>query len=141
MRTRAELEQFVKRKASLMRAYPTQAELRLWELLQPLGGWEFQSPLLILKKRSSTGFYCYILDFYHSQANLIVEVDGTSHRLKKGRDSRRDDRARVALGAVTLRLTNSDVMSRPQWCLAQIEAAIGVVTDGRKIKVVEADST
>ena len=124
MRTPEELKRFIDRKAAIMRANPTAAELKLWELLSPLGGWEFEKPVLIPKLRASTGVYPYILDFYHEGARLIVEVDGSSHRLKKGRDARRDERARIMLGALTMRIANKDVFSRPEWCLDQIRAMV-----------------
>lgn len=61
----------------------------------------------------------YILDFYHPQARLIVEVDGKHHHGKnKGRDRRRTNlliTVRPDLFARVLRFDNDRVDDRTEW--------------------------
>lgn len=52
----------------------------------------------------------FIADFYCSQLNLIIEVDGDSHLDKKERDILRD-RYLNCCGIKTLRINNIDVLN------------------------------
>lgn len=107
-----------------MRANPTAGERALQALLRPLDGWEFQKPILVPKARSASGEWPYIADAFCAAAKLIVEVDGGVHKRTKGRDRRRDERAKTMLGLLTLRLSNTDVLKNPDWALRTIEALV-----------------
>jgi very-short-patch-repair endonuclease len=68
----------------------------------------------------------YILDMFHADARVAVELDG---RLFHGDDlARRRDLARdtdlASMGITTIRLTFEDITRRPQWCRARVRAAI-----------------
>lgn len=53
-----------------------------------------------------------IIDFAIPSRNLLVEIDGTSHALKKGNDARRDAWLRE-VGFQVLRVPNSVVFEHP----------------------------
>jgi very-short-patch-repair endonuclease len=68
----------------------------------------------------------YILDMFHADARVAVELDG---RLFHGDDiARRRDLARdtdlASMGITTIRLTFEDITRRPHWCRARVRAAI-----------------
>jgi len=52
----------------------------------------------------------FIADFYCSELSLIIEVDGSSHLIKKERDILRDKYLKCC-GIKTLRLNNNDVLN------------------------------
>ena len=52
----------------------------------------------------------FIADFYCSELSLIIEVDGSSHLIKKERDILRDKYLNCC-GIKTLRLNNNDVLN------------------------------
>ena len=104
-----------------MAANPTDAEARLWEILEPLG-FRCQEPYEGVTK--NLGHWSYILDFFHWGHNLCVEVDGSCHRKRKGRDRRRDTRLRGE-GITTLRLSNNQVLKKPREARAAILLCLG----------------
>ena len=55
----------------------------------------------------------YIVDFYISSADIVIEIDGRQHTLPEHReaDKKRDDDMRM-LGNVVLRYTNVDIHER-----------------------------
>ncbi len=55
----------------------------------------------------------YIVDFYISSANLVIEIDGRQHKLSEHReaDKNRDDDMRM-LGNTVLRYSNEDIHER-----------------------------
>ena len=55
----------------------------------------------------------YIVDFYISSADTVIEIDGRQHKLpdQGEADKRRDDDLRM-LGNVVLRYTNEDINKR-----------------------------
>lgn len=53
----------------------------------------------------------FILDFYCSELNLAVEIDGESHIMKKGTDELRD-RFLYQIGIETLRFSNDEVIKQ-----------------------------
>ena len=82
----------------------------MWEILEPLGFWR-QVPIAGMTKNGGT--WDYIADFYCApswSSKIIVEVDGSSHRRKKGHDRRRDTRLATE-GIVTIRFTNRQVLN------------------------------
>ena len=53
--------------------------------------------------------YRFILDFYCSQLNLAIEIDGSSHKNKINYDQERDEFLRQ-IGIKTIRFTNDEVL-------------------------------
>ena len=98
---------FLIREAEHMRREPTKAEAALWAALKPLGFVQ-QLAVRVPRLKSARNDY-FILDFFHLGRKLCVEVDGSSHRRRKGRDGRRDRRL-AAHGIRTLRVSNEDVL-------------------------------
>jgi very-short-patch-repair endonuclease len=89
--------------AQKLRADPTPAEVRLWNLIRPFrtGGYHF---------RKQVPLGPYIVDFACLHANLVIEVDGDTHFTAAGarRDIERDRYLRDR-GLSVLRFTNDDV--------------------------------
>ncbi|MBW8173965.1 endonuclease domain-containing protein [Ornithinimicrobium sp. Arc0846-15] len=60
----------------------------------------------------------YVLDMWHEQARLAIELDGQAYH--SGDAARQRDLTRDAdlatLGVLTIRFTYADITSRPQWC-------------------------
>jgi very-short-patch-repair endonuclease len=87
--------------AHSMRLNPTSAEAKLWQTLKgkSLNGFKFrrQHPL-----------FSYIVDFYCSQAKLIIEVDGPIHDHQIPRDQSRDAFFKQQ-GCKILRFKNKDI--------------------------------
>jgi len=52
----------------------------------------------------------FILDFYCSELNLAIEIDGNSHDRKKGYDEVRDKFLKQ-IGIKTIRFTNDEVLT------------------------------
>jgi very-short-patch-repair endonuclease len=99
--------------AKTMRAAPTDAERRLWQLLRAhrLGGFKF---------RRQVPIEGYIVDFVCFEARLIVEADGGQHA-DSAADIARDQRL-AALGFRILRVWNRDVLTNPEGAAAAILA-------------------
>ena len=66
----------------------------------------------------------YIADFLAPQAQLIVEVDGSSHRLRQQADARRD-RLLARQGFRTLRIPAALVMRDLAAAVGLVRAALG----------------
>ncbi|QCR20971.1 endonuclease domain-containing protein [Pontibacter sp. SGAir0037] len=88
--------------ARTLRSASTKAEVRLWcELLSKSKlGYSF------LRQRS---VHNYIADFMCKELNLIIEVDGYTHKFKAEEDKLRDKEL-AAVGFTTLRFTDEEVM-------------------------------
>jgi leucyl-tRNA synthetase len=110
--------------ARAMRAMPTTAEAVLWAALRDRRlGWKFRRQHVIAG---------YIVDFYCAQLWLAVEVDGAIHRRQRAADRERDEHL-ASLGVRMLRLSNADVLQRPDGVVIelashgqQIAATLGV---------------
>ena len=124
-RSQLENEQFLMSRAQEMRLNPTEAERALAETLLSMG---FQLQLPIQGKTKNGGTWLYILDAFHPTINLCVELDGSSHRNRKGRDRRRDTRLK-GIGIRTIRFTNREVLTDIDGVLAKIRAALESRTD------------
>jgi very-short-patch-repair endonuclease len=111
---------FIEAHAERMRRSPTPAEAKLWDALKPLG-FERQVPMRI-RRLKSWRYDLYILDFYNSARKLAIEVDGSIHRKRKGRDGRRDRRL-SAHGIQTLRIWNDEVLNDLEATLTLIRYA------------------
>ena len=105
-----ETREFVQGAADFMLSNPTEAERAMWDILKPLGFWA-QWPIFGATKNG--GRWQYVLDFYHMDLNLCVEVDGGIHKRQKGRDRRRDTRLKGE-GIRTFRWTNREVLRDPE---------------------------
>jgi very-short-patch-repair endonuclease len=105
-------------RARAQRRASTPAEVALWSLLRArrVGGAKFRrhQPLGPL-----------IVDFVCFDAGLVVEVDGGYHLRPEVAqpDAIRDDMLRAA-GFDVLRLTNEEVLQRPDLALARIRARL-----------------
>lgn len=107
--TDSEREQFRAAAAANMRIWPTRAEAKLRIDLEPLG-FLFQASVNVMAGRCRG----YIMDFFHPDAKLCVEVDGGYHRSRKGPDARRDRRLQTA-GIRTIRVTNAEVLDKRRY--------------------------
>lgn len=105
-RTPAERQAFTSAAAARMAASPTSAEARLWEVTEMLG---FCQQVAIHGHTKNGGCWDYILDLYHPELHLCIEVDGGIHQRKRGHDRRRDTRL-AGEGIVTMRVTNNQVL-------------------------------
>ena len=69
----------------------------------------------------------YIVDFYISSADVVIEIDGRQHKLPDQRkaDKARDDDLRM-LGNIVLRYTNEDVNNRFHEVCSDIMKHLGI---------------
>jgi very-short-patch-repair endonuclease len=98
-----------------MRHSPTESEAALWRLLKgrQLGvSFKRQVPLL-----------GYIVDFYASQARLVVEVDGGYHAERAALDAKRQRRLERA-GYRVVRVASEVVLTHSDLVLAHIQRAL-----------------
>lgn len=93
----------------------TEEERILWQALRA-------NQLLGLHFRRQQVIDRFIVDCYCHAAGLVVEVDGTGHKLQPGYDAERD-RLLTARGLRVLRLTNDEVRTDLAAALARIAAA------------------
>lgn len=118
-RSPSELAAYLNQVAEELRANPTEAELAVRDRLLELG-LEFQSPMLWHTKNG--GYGGAVFDFYHS-SGLIVEIDGSSHDKRKGKDRRHDTRFGTE-GLRTLRISNRRALKETEAVIAEIRAEI-----------------
>lgn len=85
------------------RINPTKSEEKIWRevLIKRKTGYKF------LRQKPINRF---ILDFYCSELNLAIEIDGDSHNKKKGYDEARD-LFLSQIGIKTMRFTNDEVLN------------------------------
>jgi very-short-patch-repair endonuclease len=91
--------------AKWLRHHPTEAELRMWQILKARPqGYTFrrQQPLL-----------WRIADFYCAPLRLVIEIDGGWHRNRKGPDAI-TNRKYTTHGIHILRFQNGHVLFRPE---------------------------
>lgn len=81
---------------------PTTAEKKIWDevLRKKKTGFTF------LRQKPINRF---ILDFYCSELNLAIEIDGNSHDKKKGYDEARD-KFLNQIGIKTIRFSNDEIL-------------------------------
>ncbi|MBV5324585.1 MAG: endonuclease domain-containing protein [Rhodospirillaceae bacterium] len=101
--------------AKILRRNATEAEKKLWSLLRDrrLVGWKF---------RRQVPLGPYIVDFYCSEAKLIVEADGGQHA-----DSSSDEIRTAWLvknGYKMMRFWNNDILSNPEGIFNKLVAAL-----------------
>jgi very-short-patch-repair endonuclease len=102
-RTGKDLWDKIKPLARQMRREPTPAENILWQRLRnrQLGGYRFRQQQPIDR---------FIVDFYCSDAHLVVEVDGSIHQYTHEEDALRTEYLE-SLGLKVIRFTNDEIMS------------------------------
>ena len=108
-------QQVLEARAHVMRQAPSEPERVLWQALRAGRlGTPFRRQVVVAD---------YVVDFLAPAAGLVVEVDGTQHRLRSGADRRRD--ARLAqLGLRVLRLEARLVLARLADAIALVVAAL-----------------
>ena len=104
-------EHFLTKRARALRRSTTTAESALWSLLR--------GRRIGVKFRRQQPLGPYVLDFFSVEARLVIEVDGPSHTGCLNRDRRRDQWLSER-GLSVLRLTNEDVLKRPELALQRI---------------------
>ena len=104
----------LKRRSRKLRENANPVEELLWGYLRSrrLGGFKFRRQHVIGR---------YISDFYCAEVQLVVELDGESHRGKQQRDARRD-RWLEQQGLQVLRFGNADVYENLEGVLDKILA-------------------
>jgi very-short-patch-repair endonuclease/type I restriction-modification system DNA methylase subunit len=125
------LYSILKTKAKEMRHNPTKAEKILWDILKnglvpidntitpPSGGWGAKT----CKFRRQHIIARYIVDFYCSQNNLIIELDGEIHEYQKEEDNFRQENLNN-LGCTIIRFTNKEVLEDLDSVLDKIKKII-----------------
>jgi very-short-patch-repair endonuclease len=105
-----------KLRAKRQRKESTPSEKLLWKLLRSVDGVTF-------RRQPEIG--PYVFDFGQYAARLLIEIDGSIHRLP---DIQANDRAKtiyaIANGFRVLRFANNDVWDRPAWVVSQVRAAL-----------------
>ena len=93
----------LKKHAKELRKAGNLAEVLLWLRLKKnqVNGWDFDRQKIIGN---------YIVDFYSANADLVIEVDGSSHNDKVEYDAQRDEYLQ-GLGLTVLHFTDTDVRS------------------------------
>lgn len=82
---------------------PTEAENKIWrEILR-----KNQTGFRFLRQKPINRF---ILDFYCSELDLAIEIDGSSHNKKKSYDLERDKFLQL-IGIKTIRFTNDEILN------------------------------
>jgi len=106
----------LKNKRINLRQNMTEAELVLWEVLK-------DKKLKGRKFRRQHSFINFIVDFYCSSENLIIELDGQHHYTPEGIEKDKERDAQLAqLGKKVLRFENKEVLNNLTEVLKQIKA-------------------
>lgn len=98
-----------------LRREQTRAELVLWQALR-------RRRVAGLKFRRQQAIGSYIADFYCSQAQLVIEVDGESHSFTADKDENRDAYMK-SLGLRVLRFSNAEVLGNLEGVVEMIREA------------------
>jgi very-short-patch-repair endonuclease len=102
--------------ARRLRKDMTPSEKVLWKVLRSIEGETF---------RRQVAVGTYIFDFGHYGARLLIEIDGSIHRLPEVQANDRDKELHaVTEGFRVLRFANNDAWDRPAWIVAQVREAI-----------------
>ncbi len=107
--------EFLRTRAKMMRSEPTDAELRLWQVLRGkrLSGYKFKRQVPIDR---------YIADFVCFSHRLIVEADGSQH-VDSEHDRMRDAYLQ-SQGFQLMRFMNYDILTNDEGVSAMILAAL-----------------
>lgn len=102
--------------AKTNRNNPTEAEKIIWnEVLR-----KNQTGFRFLRQKPIDRF---ILDFYCSELDLAIEIDGSSHNKKKDYDEARDRFLRQ-IGIKTIRFTNDEVLNDIGYVKKQLKLSL-----------------
>ena len=105
-----------KLRAQRQRKEMTPSEKQLWRLLRSIDGHTF-------RRQPEVG--PYIFDFGQYAARLLIEIDGSIHRLPEVQEN---DKAKeihaVANHFRVMRFVNNDVWDRPAWVVSQVRTAL-----------------
>lgn len=112
----------LKETAKINRSNPTEAESLIWQKVL-----RYQKSRFKFTRQKPIGRF--IADFYCAQLNLVIEIDGSSHNLKKGYDESRDKFLRQ-IGIQTLRFSNREVINN----LESVKAKIITVCQASPVK-------
>ena len=103
-------------RAKQLRKEMTPSEKELWKLLRSIEGVTFRRQPAIGK---------YVFDFACYGARLLIELDGSIHRLP---EVQANDKAKtihaITQGFRVLRFKTEDVRDRPQWVIDQVRARL-----------------
>ena len=93
-----------------LRKNPTPSEKRLWEVLRrkSLSGFKFLRQHPVFYRIEKDWVEYFIADFYCAKLNLIIEVDGSIHDLKKEKDSEKDAKL-LSKGIRVIRIKNESL--------------------------------
>jgi very-short-patch-repair endonuclease len=111
-------EEKLKTYARELRASPTDAEHRLWQILRDRRFFDF-------KFRRQHPVAGYILDFYCAESKLAVELDGGQHDQQAAYDAQRE-RVLAQQGITVLRFWNNEFLRHPEGVLEALAMALGV---------------
>jgi very-short-patch-repair endonuclease len=102
--------------ARRLRRHQTDAERLLWFRLRDhrLAGWKFKRQVPIER---------FIVDFFCTEAKLILELDGGQHAAESARDAKRTA-ILESMGYLVLRFWNNDVIRNIDGVLEEILSAI-----------------
>jgi len=105
-----------KLRAARQRNEMTPSEKVLWKLLRTIDGYTF---------RRQPAIGDYVFDFACYAARLLIEIDGSIHRLP---DVEANDKAKTIYAATqgfrVLRFQNNDVWDRPAWVVGEVRACL-----------------
>ncbi len=103
-------------RAARQRKEMTASEAELWKLLRTIKDHTF---------RRQPAIGDYVFDFACYGARLLIEIDGSIHRLP---NVQANDKAKtiyaVTQGFRVLRFQNEDVWDRPAWVIAEVRARL-----------------
>ena len=102
-----------------MRREPTVAEQRLWQ--------ELRRKTLDVRFRRQHPIDRFVVDFCSLEFRLVVEVDGSLHKQRRGPDAVRDQRL-SELGFRVLRFANARVLNQLPSVIAEIGKAVREAT-------------
>ncbi len=109
-------EPIIFERARKMRRHQTEAEIKLWEILQ-------NKKMMGLRFKRQHPISNYIADFYCHKIKLVVEVDGKIHFTQERKEYDSNRTAEMErLGIEVMRFTNTQVLEHLDEVSAKIEA-------------------
>ena len=113
-----EYRQQLKGNSRILRKNMTDSELLLWRFIRRKQIHNVQ----FYRQKPIAG---YIVDFYCSKVNLVIEIDGSQHFDEEHlRKDQKRDAVLVKMGLQVLRFDNNQVLTESQSVLAKIEQVV-----------------
>ena len=114
----------IRQLARQLRKNQTPEEKIIWEIVRNrrFEGIKFYRQYPILYDQSNQTHF-FIVDFYSSEASLVIEIDGKIHEQQQAYDQSRDQILRDQ-GLRVLRIKNQDVRHNLSWVRERIKEAI-----------------